>query len=242
MAEEEGADAVRLLTIHAAKGLEFKVVVVADAGRDRAAPCPDEILALSDGRFGFRVAHPHTERAEAPFDYEAVREQRRREDEAERLRLYYVAMTRAIDRLIVSGAIDPSRESERGDADRLGARRGSTPPTSSAAGDGAGRARARRRALLLRVDRASAGSPRSRSRAAGPTRASWSSSPASCRWRCRRGRRGCRSSSPVPGPPLHRVRALSFSALALFERCSYRYYAERVAGMRAARRERGRAR
>ena len=36
----------------------------------------------------------------------------------------------------------------------------------------------------------------------------------------------------VPKPPLHRVRTLSFSALALFERCSYRYYAERVVGMR----------
>jgi ATP-dependent helicase/nuclease subunit A len=36
----------------------------------------------------------------------------------------------------------------------------------------------------------------------------------------------------VPTPPVHRVRRLSFSALALFERCSYRYYAERVVGMR----------
>src|SRR5438045_1637417 len=36
----------------------------------------------------------------------------------------------------------------------------------------------------------------------------------------------------VPAPPLHRVRRLSFSALALFERCSYRYYAERAVGMR----------
>jgi hypothetical protein len=35
-------------------------------------------------------------------------------------------------------------------------------------------------------------------------------------------------------PPLHDVRRLSYSALALFERCSYRYWAERVAGMRPA--------
>src|SRR5205814_8185177 len=40
---------------------------------------------------------------------------------------------------------------------------------------------------------------------------------------------------PVPDPPLHRVRTLSYSALALFESCSYRYYAERVAGMRPGR-------
>ena len=39
----------------------------------------------------------------------------------------------------------------------------------------------------------------------------------------------------LPEPPLHDVRRLSYSALALFERCSYRYYAERVAGMREAR-------
>ena len=35
----------------------------------------------------------------------------------------------------------------------------------------------------------------------------------------------------IPGPPLHDVRRLSYSALALFERCSYRFYAERVLGL-----------
>ena len=38
VSEEEGADAVRLLTIHGAKGLEFKVVVVADAQHARLVP------------------------------------------------------------------------------------------------------------------------------------------------------------------------------------------------------------
>jgi len=35
----------------------------------------------------------------------------------------------------------------------------------------------------------------------------------------------------IPSPPLHEVRRLSYSALALFERCSYRFYAERVLGL-----------
>jgi ATP-dependent helicase/nuclease subunit A len=36
---------------------------------------------------------------------------------------------------------------------------------------------------------------------------------------------------PAPPPPVHDVRRLSYSALALFERCSYRYFAERVLGL-----------
>jgi RecB family exonuclease len=44
--------------------------------------------------------------------------------------------------------------------------------------------------------------------------------------------------APLPVAPVHRVRRLSFTALSLFEQCSYRYYAQRIAGMRERRPER----
>src|SRR5215213_5139291 len=106
VAEEEDTDVIRLLTIHAAKGLEFKVVVVADAGRDSRAS-RDEVLCLPDGRLGFKVAHPATGKRLPTTGYEEVKDAEARAEHDERRRLYYVAMTRAIDRLIVSGSIDP---------------------------------------------------------------------------------------------------------------------------------------
>ncbi|HEY3070668.1 MAG TPA: UvrD-helicase domain-containing protein, partial [Gaiellaceae bacterium] len=231
VAEEEGADAVRLLTIHSAKGLEFKVVVVADAGRDRAAPSPDEILCLPDGRFGFRVADPATGERRGAFEYEAVRDAEREEEKAERLRLYYVAMTRAIDRLIVSGAIDPER---RADAetpigwvlDRLEARELDEAVEGSVelVRDGA--------RLLVRLDRyrsAPTGVPEPETAETDGQLELFTGGdvpllpPPAPR---------LPELAAVPDAPLHHVRSLSYSALSLFGRCSYRYYAERVVGMR----------
>ncbi len=231
VAEEEGGDAVRLLTIHAAKGLEFKVVVVADAGRDKAPPASDEILALSDGRFGFRVADPVTSERRGAYAYEAVKEAQRAEERAERLRLYYVAMTRAKDRLVVSGSIDPGRAADEGTPigwvlGRLDARKEI---------EGAGRdpieLEREGARVILRVDRyAEPAEPAAEAATQDGQLVLFDEDgggalpvlvPA------------LQPLAEVPAPPLHRVRRLSFSALALFERCSYRYYAERVVGMRA---------
>src|SRR5918996_1627008 len=110
VAIEEGADAVRLLTIHSAKGLEFKVVVVADAGRNPEHAAREEILCLPDGRVGFKVVDPSTGKRHAALGFEELREAEREAEEAETRRLYYVAMTRAVDRLIISGAVDPTSQ------------------------------------------------------------------------------------------------------------------------------------
>jgi ATP-dependent exoDNAse (exonuclease V) beta subunit len=230
VAEEEGGDAVRLLTIHAAKGLEFKVVVVADAGRDRAPPASDEILALSDGRFGFRVADPITSERRGAYAYEAVKEARKAEERAERLRLYYVAMTRAVDRLIVSGSIDPGRTSD--DSTPIGWVLGRLEAREELERAGRKPVELEREGarVILRVDRYAAEPAPALEAAVQDGQLALFEG-------------GAGDVLPalvpalpplpeVPAPPLHRVRRLSFSAMALFERCSYRYYAERVVGMR----------
>jgi ATP-dependent exoDNAse (exonuclease V) beta subunit len=228
VAEEEGTDVIRLLTIHSAKGLEFKVVVVADAGRDRARPDADEILCLPDGRLGFRVADPETGKRLTTAEYEAVKAAEQDAEEAERRRLYYVAMTRAIDRLIVSGAIG-----DRGaDAatpigwvlDRLEATElEETDASVEIERDGA--------RVLVRFDRFSADPPGAEVPAAVEQLELFEISENG----------GGALEAPelaplaeVPAPPLHRVRRLSYSALSLFERCSYRYFAERIVGLRPA--------
>jgi ATP-dependent exoDNAse (exonuclease V) beta subunit len=235
VSEEEGADAVRLLTIHAAKGLEFKVVIVADAGRDTGgAPSADEILVRPDGSFGFRVIDPKSGKRKGVFDYDAVREAEQREDEAERLRLYYVAMTRAIDRLIVSGAVDLERPQDRETPMGWVLERLAAEAEVEAAADTPVELERGEARFVLSVDRArpdAAAAPAKPEAPEGAQLELFSELPTGPV------PRGYRLPDLVPPPvaPLHRVRRLSYSALALFERCSYRYYAERVAGHRVVR-------
>ena len=105
IAEEEGGDAVRLMTIHSAKGLEFPVVVVADCGR-RAPSAREEIIALPEGSFGFRVPDA-TGKLRDPTAYRNVLQAEKEASLQEQRRVLYVAMTRAADRLLVSGAWAP---------------------------------------------------------------------------------------------------------------------------------------
>ena len=234
-AEEEGSDSVRLLTIHAAKGLEFKVVVVADAGRGSPYPSPDEILCLADGRFGFRVADPSGGKRRPALGYELVRETDAAQEEAERRRLYYVAMTRAIERLIVSGAIDPERNADVRSPigwvlERLG-----TDVLAPDAGElqeiACGESK-----VLVRVDRF---------QPSGEEPAAEKSLEPGTGDQLSLFQQGLALASEsvalpepleplvqIPAPPLHRPRRLSYSALRLYESCSYRYFAERVAGMK----------
>ncbi len=104
---DEQTDAVRIMTVHAAKGLEFPVVIIprlhASSVRD-TEPFIDEDIGI-----GIR-----TSREGGPLspiaDYLRQRERRRQEEEE--LRIFYVACTRARDALILS-ADEPGAGEDR---------------------------------------------------------------------------------------------------------------------------------
>jgi len=104
----EGEDVVRVMTIHQAKGLEFPVVVLAGLGSDIHRPDISTFAIGSDGRVGMFLKR-HRNRTYEDCDphwgpaAEIAMDELRRERE-EDIRLLYVAMTRAQERLVLVGA------------------------------------------------------------------------------------------------------------------------------------------
>jgi len=99
------SDAVRLMSIHQSKGLEFPVVVVADLGkRFNASDLGGNIIL--DEEFGLcpRVRPPDAFQSWPSLPYWLARRRQKREMLGEEMRLLYVALTRAAQRLILAGA------------------------------------------------------------------------------------------------------------------------------------------
>ncbi len=233
VAEEEDADAVRLMTIHAAKGLEFKVVAVADTGRAVPRVQRSEILSLPDGQFGFSVADALTGKRRAAPGYEEIRSQEQQAEEDETRRLYYVAMTRAIDRLLISGSVDTARRGRAAPIDwvlsSIGADIASEEPRELLVGDTAVRVAVFREESrpLREPGTVRSGEQEQLSLFVGAGEAT--EQPPS--------RFVLPPLTEFPAPPRHVVRRLSYSGLALFDRCSLRFWAERFAGLRPRPRE-----
>ncbi|HLC34296.1 MAG TPA: UvrD-helicase domain-containing protein [Anaerolineales bacterium] len=98
-APSEAQGAVRLMTVHKAKGLEFPVVVLADASRQ----APNDYARIILSRELGVVARPGRRTDEEPVSYRLAKAMEREEEQAEEQRLLYVGATRAQERLIVIG-------------------------------------------------------------------------------------------------------------------------------------------
>ncbi len=90
-------DAVSLMTVHASKGLEYPIVFVVNMGRGTGnARAPIRVVADVKGEASVAIADYQSE-----ADEDAVAKERE-----ETKRLLYVALTRARDRLYLSGSIN----------------------------------------------------------------------------------------------------------------------------------------
>ena len=115
------ADAVRVMTVHGAKGLEAPLVLLADATHDPAKVGGTSLtLDLPITEKGpVPVIRPRKEEC-APFFCEFI-ERTKAADEEEHWRLGYVGLTRAAERLVIAGA-KPKRDVPEGSWHRQSAR------------------------------------------------------------------------------------------------------------------------
>jgi ATP-dependent helicase/nuclease subunit A len=221
-----GPGAIRLMTMHSAKGLEFPVVCLADLGHQLGDRQP---ALLCDGsRVGLRLPTPEHESVDT-LAYAALRAQRRAAALAEEERVIYVAMTRARERLILSGAARfaswPASQSTAIAwlapalvADLRQRLEAAAAGPAVAALDGAGGVGLR----LTLCTPASAGEllwPQQGSNASQPPPAPLADSDP-----MPNAAAGMRISAPEE-------RSLSYTAIAEYERCAYRYHLQRVNGL-----------
>ncbi len=124
---DQQGDRVRVMTVHGAKGLESPIVILPDCGA-RKPPGGGNLIRLADGTVLWRGAKSDaTPEIAQAMDAAATR------DAEERLRLLYVAMTRAESWLIVAAAGDTDDaswyEAVRTGLERRGAARMPGPDT-----------------------------------------------------------------------------------------------------------------
>lgn len=109
--QSEGESLVRVMTIHKSKGLEFPVVFVSDLGKqfnDMDARSP--VIFHQEWGIGMDCTDPEKRTVSYTLSKRALSEAVRLENRAEEIRVLYVALTRAKEKLILTGAAKDLRK------------------------------------------------------------------------------------------------------------------------------------
>jgi ATP-dependent exoDNAse (exonuclease V) beta subunit len=227
----EGHDGVRIMTVHSAKGLEFGVVAVPNLSRRLLAGSRLPALTLGhepdEPRVGLQLRRLGAASLNLFAQEELCAETQQREA-AEELRLFHVAATRARERLILSGVAmpRPGRATQPGtpviermiegfEIDREGDSAIEIPAPRPREGLDASLEPSR---IAVRV---SLPSPERAAELTATQREPAMPAPLGA------------GEAPLPArrPPAVPNRPLSYTAIASYEECAYRFYMERVLGL-----------
>jgi ATP-dependent helicase/nuclease subunit A len=231
--EGEGLDAIRVMTIHRAKGLEFHTVVVADLGR-QVRPRSEIVRVSGDGRrLGLRLIRAGVGDRESALDYTPLGREALAAADREERRLFYVAMTRARERLVLSGAAKFS-----GWVEGSGTTGGGpvawiapafVPDLAAVVADGGGEVDAGAARLAVRIGRPEQWADAEPAAADAETPQAAVATAAPEGWRIDPHIRGqIANPGQIVGPRAPAAATLSYSSLQEYRRCGYRFYAERV--------------
>ena len=227
----EGHDGVRIMTVHSAKGLEFGVVAVPNLSRRLLAGSRLPALTLGHEQAEPRVGLQLRRLGAASinlFAHEELCAETQQREAAEELRLFHVAATRARERLILSGVAmpQPGRATQPGTAvierildgfevDREGDSAIEIPAPQPREGLDASLEPSR---IAVRV---SLPSPERAAELTATRREPAMPAPLG----------EGRAPLPEGRPPAVPNRPLSYTAIAAYEECAYRFYMERVLGL-----------
>ena len=118
-AEGSGQDAVRIMTVHGSKGLQAPIVILADAARKakKASSQAESIVWPVIGKneksyADIKMPLWRLKSKDEDQNFNAIKTHNNELSEQEYRRLFYVAMTRASDTLIVAGSVKREEKSE----------------------------------------------------------------------------------------------------------------------------------
>jgi len=104
--EDSAANAVRIMSVHKSKGLEFPVVFIAELdGRFNPGDLQRDVLLGLDVPLGLTIIEKDANAKLSTAAYQVLEKEKLATNLAEELRILYVAMTRARERLVLAASM-----------------------------------------------------------------------------------------------------------------------------------------
>lgn len=118
--QAELADAVQIMSIHKSKGLEFPVCILAGCGRQFVRDY-DDVAVHPELGIGLRLLDPSVRARYSTLARDAILIRQQAGNLSEEMRVLYVALTRAREKLILVGSVRNREKTLENLASRLGA-------------------------------------------------------------------------------------------------------------------------